>query len=101
MPLVGISTGIDGGIEPSREWRHNGAMATIQIKNVPAATHAVWRKRAAAANQSLQEHLLAHLEELASRPTLDEALAELDTHSGGDLDPDVVVEMIRADRDRR
>ena len=35
------------------------------------------RRRAAAANQSLQEYLLQHLESVASRPTLDEALERL------------------------
>jgi antitoxin FitA len=49
-------------------------MTSIQIKGVPERTHAVLRKRAAAAHQSLQEYLLQHLIEEADRPTLDEIL---------------------------
>jgi hypothetical protein len=59
--------GVSGG--------QNGvAMTSIQIKGVPERTHAVLRKRATAAHQSLQEYLLQHLIEEADRPTLDEVL---------------------------
>ncbi|WP_415170118.1 FitA-like ribbon-helix-helix domain-containing protein [Nocardioides sp.] len=34
-------------------------MPTIQIKHVPEATHAVLRRRADAAGQSLQEYMTA------------------------------------------
>ena len=40
-------------------------MPSVQIKNVPEQTHAVLRRRAAQANQSLQEYLLARLVEEA------------------------------------
>ena len=49
-------------------------MPSVQIKDVPDETHAVLRRRAAAAHQSLQEYLLTRLIEDAARPTLDEVL---------------------------
>ena len=52
-------------------WRHNGAMPSIQIKDVPTPVHATLRRRAAAAGQSLQEYLLERLTEDAQTPTLD------------------------------
>ena len=50
-------------------------MPSVQIKDVPPETHAVLRRRAAEAGQSLQEYLRSRLIEEASRPTLDEVLA--------------------------
>src|SRR5438309_995254 len=38
--------------------RQNGAMPSVQIKDVPAEVHATLRRRAATAGQSLQEYLL-------------------------------------------
>jgi plasmid stability protein len=63
----------------------NGAVATIQIKNVPEATHAVLRQRAAAAHMSMQEYLLSRLIEEGSRPTLDEVLDRAGGRAGGSV----------------
>ncbi|MGD0384752.1 MAG: hypothetical protein ABSB73_01310 [Solirubrobacteraceae bacterium] len=60
-------------------------MATIQIKNVPDDTHAVLRRRAAAANQSLQEYLLTRLIEEAGGPTVEEVLDRAGGRAGGSL----------------
>jgi len=57
--------------------RHNSAMATIQIRNVPEEVHRTYQVRAAAAGQSLQEYLLAHLVEYASMATPAEIVAEV------------------------
>lgn len=73
-------------------------MPSVQIKDVPAETHAVLRRRAAAAGQSLQEYLRSRLIDEASRPTLDEVLARIGTYSGGSAPLDEVVEGLRADR---
>ena len=43
-------------------------MPSVQIKDVPEETHAVLRRRAAEAHQSLQEYLRSRLIEEASRP---------------------------------
>ena len=78
-------------------------MATIQIKHVPEDVHRKLRVRAAATGQSLQQYMLdavcrqadlASAEELLARKRV-EALA----HGGSDLDPQLIVELIRADRE--
>jgi plasmid stability protein len=50
-------------------------MPSVQIKDVPEETHAVLRRRAAEAHQSLQEYLRSQLIEQTSSPTVDEVLA--------------------------
>jgi antitoxin FitA len=76
-------------------------MPSVQIKDVPEETHAVLRKRAAAAHQSLQEYLRARLIEEASAPTLDEILDRAGGRSGGSVSVKDAVETLRRDRDRR
>jgi antitoxin FitA len=49
-------------------------MPSVSIRDVPDHTHAVLRRRAAAAQQSLQDYLRARLIEAASEPSLDEIL---------------------------
>jgi len=84
-----------------RWWRHNGAMPSVQIKDVPEQTHAVLRQRAAAAHQSLQEYLRARLVEEASRPTLDEILDRAGGRAGGSVPLKAAVSAVRSDRARR
>ena len=91
----------DGAVANWRLWRHNGAMPSVQIKDVPEQTHAVLRQRAAAAHQSLQEYLRARLIEEASEPTLDEVLDRAGGRSGGSVPLKDAVAALRADRDRR
>jgi plasmid stability protein len=79
-------------------------MPSVQIKDVPAETHAVLRRRAAAAHQSLQEYLRARLIEEASRPTVQEVLGRAGGRAGGDAGDASfadTVEAIREDRARR
>jgi len=75
-------------------------MPSVQIKDVPEQTHAVLRKRAAAAHQSLQEYLRARLIAEASEPTLDEVLDRVGGRSGGSVPVKDAVQTLRADRDR-
>lgn len=83
-------------------WRpHNGAMPSIQIKDVPAETHAVLRRRAVEAHQSLQEYLLAWLIAEASAPTLDEVLDRAGGRAGGALPLSRAVAYLNEDRPRR
>jgi antitoxin FitA len=84
-----------------RLWRHNGAVPSIQIKDVPERTHAILRQRAAAAHQSLQEYLRARLIEEADEPTLDEVLDRAGGRAGGSVPLKDAVAALRADRDRR
>ena len=76
-------------------------MTSVQIKDVPAETHAILRQRAAAAHQSLQEYLRAWLIREAGEPTLEEVLDRAGGRSGGSVSLESAVESIRADRDRR
>jgi len=81
-----------------RAQRHNGAMPSIQIKDVPADAHAVLRRRAANANQSLQEYLLELLVKEASSPTLEEVLDRAGGRSGGSVPFASAVAAVRDDR---
>ena len=76
-------------------------MPSVQIKNVPAETHAVLRRRAAARHQSLQEYLLELLTEQARQAPIDEWLDRVASRSGGSAPTDEVVALIRAERDSR
>lgn len=81
--------------------RQNGAMPSIQIKDVPEETHAALRRRAAAAHQSLQEYLRSHLIDEAAKPTLDEVLDRAGGRAGGTLSFADAARVVRHDRDRR
>jgi hypothetical protein len=82
-------------------WRYVGGMTSVQIKGVPDDVHAVLRRRAAIAGQSLQEYLLARLTEEARSPTLDEVLDRAGGRSGGRADFATSSSSIRLDRDDR
>lgn len=84
-----------------RHQRHNGAMPSVQVKDVPEETHRVLRRRAADAHQSLQEYLRTHLIVVASRPTLDEVLASAAADVSGAMSFEDAREFVRADRDSR
>lgn len=76
-------------------------MPSVQIKDVPEATHQVLKQRAAQAHQSLQEYLRTRLIDEASRPTVAEVLARAGGRTGGSVTFDDAVAAIRGDRDRR
>jgi antitoxin FitA len=76
-------------------------MPSVQIKDVPEQTHAVLRRRAAAAHQSLQEYLRARLIQEASEPTLEEVLERAGGRSGGSVPLKAAVAAVRSDRARR
>ncbi|GAB2874577.1 FitA-like ribbon-helix-helix domain-containing protein [Nocardioides pacificus] len=76
-------------------------MPSVQIKDVPDETHAVLRRRAAAAHQSLQEYLRARLIAEAAQPTLDEVLDRASARSGGSAPLAESVTALRAERARR
>jgi plasmid stability protein len=76
-------------------------MPSVQIKDVPADTHAVLRRRAAVAHQSLQEYLRARLIEEASTPTVEEIMERAGGRAGGSVSFAAATEVLRQDRDRR
>lgn len=47
-------------------------MSMIQIRNVPEGLHRTLKARAALAGMSLSDYLLAELERVAERPTIEE-----------------------------
>jgi antitoxin FitA len=76
-------------------------MPNVQIKDVPEHTHAILRRRAAAAHQSLQEYLRSWLIEEASHPTIEEVLTRAGGRAGGSARFTDTVEAVRDDRARR
>lgn len=73
-------------------------MPSVQIKDVPEATHAVLRQRAAAAHQSLQEYLRTRLIADANQPTLAEVLERAGGRAGGSVPLADAVATLRTDR---
>ena len=80
-------------------------MPTIQIKQVPDDVHRKLRIRAAGAGQSLQQYMLDAVCKQADWASAEELLArkrvEVLAYGELDLDPAMIVEVIRADRDSR
>lgn len=76
-------------------------MPSIQVKDVPPETHAVLRRRAATANQSLQEYLRQRLIQEAATPTADEVLERAAGRAGGSAPFSEAVAVLRQDRDSR
>jgi plasmid stability protein len=76
-------------------------MPSIQIKDVPEDAHLIWRARAAAAGQSLQEYLRTKLVREARTPTMAEALTGIRPVLSTEVSMGSIVDTIRADRDRR
>lgn len=74
---------------------------SIQIKDVPDTVHATLRRRAAAAGMSLQEYLLARLEDDANMPTVDEILDRAGGRAGGRVSLKSAVKAVRAEREAR
>ena len=73
-------------------------MPTVQIKDVPDDTHAVLRRRAAAARQSLQEYLRSRLSEEAGAPTVDEGLERAGGRAGASVSFSAAVDAVQQDR---
>lgn len=71
------------------------------MKNVPDEVHQVWKTRASAAGMTLQEFLLRKLTDEAHRPTAAEVFARIERRGGPKLDHQVIVDMIREDRESR
>lgn len=76
------------------------AVKSVQIRNVPEATHTELRVRAARAGMSLSDYLLAELERIAAKPPLTDVLARAGRRSGG-MSSREVVDAIHASREER
>ncbi len=80
------------------------AMVNIQVRNVPPDVHAVLRRRADAAGQSLQEYVSGLLTTHASQKTVAEVMAEVraykETHPGAFRSTtEEITEFVRRDRE--
>lgn len=76
-------------------------MPSVQVRHLPEETHAVLRRRAAQRGMSLQEYLLATLNDLAARPTVEEVLARAAGRSGGRVGLADAADILREERDSR
>ncbi|MDE0135190.1 MAG: hypothetical protein OXH86_17465 [Acidimicrobiaceae bacterium] len=78
-------------------------MATIQVRHVPDEVHEKLQQRAADAGQSLQQYMLEAVCREAELTSMEELLArkrvQALVHGEVELDPDVIVGVIRAHRD--
>lgn len=72
---------------------------SIQIRNVPDDVHRTLRARAASAGMSLSDYLLADITRLADRPPVADVILRATSRSGG-ADVGLIVEAVRAGRDR-
>ncbi|MGH3432729.1 MAG: FitA-like ribbon-helix-helix domain-containing protein [Thermocrispum sp.] len=77
-------------------------MTNVQVRNVPTDVLAALRNEAESHGRSLQQHLLAVLDEHTSRARRRAMFDELDTVLGDEpvLDTDAA-DAVRADRDER
>lgn len=82
-------------------WWQNACMKTLQVRNVPPRTHDTLRRRAAQGGMSLQEYLLAALNEMAERPTLTEVLERAGQRSGGRVGLQAAADDLREEREQR
>lgn len=76
-------------------------MPSVQVKGVPEEVHAVLRRRAAAAGQSLQEYLLARLRKDAETPTIEELFERIGHHTGGEASLSDATAAVAEDRTSR
>ena len=78
-----------------------GRMKNMQIRDVPERTHAVMKRRAAKAGMSMQEYLLALINEQAEQPTVEDVLARAGSRTGGRLALAQAARDVHDDRARR
>lgn len=76
-------------------------MPSIQVKHVPDDVHETMRRRARESRQSLQEYMLERLCREARTPTVDELMAQVAHHSGGNFSLEDAAALVRAERDAR
>ncbi len=77
-------------------------MATIQVRELPEATYEVLRRRARRAGMSLQAYMRDELVHLASQPTKQEAIEQVERVLGrsptGEISRDSLVSDLLAER---
>jgi antitoxin FitA len=83
--------------DPSHSSHTAGVPVTITIRNVPEVVRDELAARASRAGRPLQEYLVGLLTELASRPSLEDAVGDVRIHVGATGHMDAT--QILADRD--
>lgn len=73
----------------------------IQIRNVPDDLHRRLKVRAAEADMTLSDYLLAEVRAVADRPTLGELSARISARERVEADVDWIVQVVREHRDER
>jgi plasmid stability protein len=58
-------------------------MPNVLVRDVPEDVHTALQRRAEQRGQSLQQYLAGELRRLAERPSVDEVLDRIESHSGG------------------
>ncbi|MEU6443829.1 plasmid stabilization protein [Streptomyces sp. NPDC047046] len=75
-------------------------MATVQIRNLDDEAYSILRRRAAESGRSLQEYLRIEVEELARRPSMDEAIKRIRARPMSEVAVEDIVAVQREGRDR-
>jgi antitoxin FitA len=76
-------------------------MPNVLVRDVPDDVHSRLQHRADERGQSLQQYLAGELRRLAERPTIDEVLARIARHRGGQVGLEQAVIDLAGERDRR
>jgi len=76
-------------------------MPNVLVRDLPEAVHAALRRRAEQRGQSLQQYLVTELKRLAEKPTLQDVLARIEQHCGGEVGLQQAVDDIAEARSRR
>jgi antitoxin FitA len=76
-------------------------MPNVLVRDVPDDVHSRLQHRADERGQSLQQYLAGELRRLAERPTMDEVLARIARHRGGQVGLEQAVIDLAGERDRR
>lgn len=82
------------GANVSLLWRYDGAMTTIQVKDVPDDVAETLRRRAADSGQSLQVYMRQQLIELAHQRTKSEYLKIIEEQLATSASPGATAESI-------
>ncbi len=73
----------------------------VLIRDLPDDVHAALQRRAERRGQSLQQYLAGELRRLASQPTVEELLEQIDQRRGGSVGLAQAAEDLREERARR
>lgn len=97
----GLILGPETTSHQKRARYRSASMPNLLVRDVPETVHAVLQQRAARRGQSLQQYLVAELERMASKPSLQEVLARIEQRTGGRVGLAQAIEDIAEERSGR